>query len=179
MKFLTYQLKGPVLYGVLLALCMILTPLYAPASGSDTYKIIERLPWEFKASPVLAGAERITVTLLRATQAVDSAVFRNTSPEIQYHRASYTDRSVANDDFERFLPALVDTVVANTIALWHMVVQSEDRIHWLHGQCVVSKEQFRQIYAALVDQAEDIGPRANRAILCHCGAPCQQVDIDR
>ncbi len=174
MKFLTYQLKGPVLYGVLLALCMILTPLSAPASGSDIYKFTENLPWEFKATPVLAGAERITVTMLRSLPPVDSTMPRNTRPEIQYHRASYMNRSAANNDFERFLPAMADTA-----GFWHIVVQSEDRIHWLNGQCVVSKEQFRQIYAGLVNQAEDIGPRANRTILCQCGVPCQQIDIDR
>jgi hypothetical protein len=176
MKFLTNQ---PIICGVLLGLCIILTPLSAPAAEGDVYKITENLPWDFKVTPVLAGADRVTVTTLRSMQPVDSTGSGDTRLEIQYHLAGYSARRAANADFDQFLPALVDTVVADSTGRWHIVLQSGDRIHWLNGQCVISKEQFRQIYAGLVGQAEDIGTGASRAILCHCGAPCQQVDIDR
>ena len=122
---------------------------------------------------------RVTVTILQSMPPVDATGSGDTRLEIQYHLAGYSARELANADFEYFLPALVDTIVADIPGRWHIVVQSGDYIHWLNGQCVISKEQFRQIYAGLVNQAEDIGLRANRAILCHCGAPCQQVDIDR
>ena len=176
MKILTDLRK---ICGVLLGLSLILTPLSAPATEGDVYKITENLPWDFKVTPVLAAADRVTVTILQSMSPVAATGSGDTRLEIQYHLAGYSARELANADFEHFLPALVDTVVADILGRWHIVVQSGDYIHWLNGQCVISKEQFRQIYAGLVSQAEGLGPRANRAALCHCGAPCQQVDIDR
>jgi hypothetical protein len=176
MKILTDQRK---ICSVLLGLCLVLTPLSAPATEGDVYKITENLPWDFKVTPVLAGADRVTVTILQSMQPVDATGSDDTRLQIQYHQAGYTAHELANADFDQFLPALVDTVVADTNGRWQIVVQAGNRIHWLNGQCVISKEQFRQIYAGLVGRAEAIGTGANRAILCYCGAPCQQVDIDR
>ena len=174
MKVLPDLFRGRIVPGALLGLYMILTPLSTPASESDMHKITENLPWDFEVIPALAGADRVTVTILRSRDPVDNTGSDETHLEIQYHGATYTDREAADSDFEQILPANPDTT-----GLWHVAVQSGTRIHWLNGQCVISTEQFRHLYAGLITQAEDGGSRANRAILCRCGAPCQQVNIDR
>ena len=88
--------------------------------------------------------------------------------------ATYPERARAAADFEAAVP---DGHVVH--GAWQIVLQTRSAIHWLHGNCDISADQFREVYGGAVDYAAGAGGSVEQAYLCECRSACRRVAVDR
>jgi len=157
--------------GIIQVLALAASAVYA---DGELGRIVKGLPGHYETSRVLERADTIAVTIMRPRFAADGSGPAAAGTEIQYHAATYTTGEDAVSDFEGFLLKGLDSG-----GFWQVVLQTRVEIHWLRGQCLVTDEQFRDVYAGAVAHVEDKIGSVVSAMLCQCGTPCQRVGVDR
>lgn len=160
--------------------------LAASEADSRVLDLTKNFPWEFlveemgtERHDLLPGASNMDNATLRTVQIVNA----DTSPEsyvrIQYKNAMYSDRDVANQDYE----TLISKTDRPDWQGWNILLQAQNDLHWLQSECAVTgvsqQEYFQRAYANLIAYVEVDGVVANRALLCDCEGECKKVAIDR
>lgn len=153
--------------------CCLALP--AAAFGGGTGALL--LPWVYQVEdfsngphPVLPGAATVEQAVLRTTTPVDD---RADALVLYYRHGSYPGAAVAGADFDRLQPLL------GADGEWDVVLLAGDGVYWLNAACPLTAERFSEVYAGLVDTAEQEGPAVNYALLCACDSDCTRVAVDR
>jgi hypothetical protein len=157
--------------GIIRVLALAASAVYA---DGELDLIVKGLPGYYETSRVLERADKISVTMMRPRFAADSSGPAEAGTEIQYHAATYTTGEDAVSDFDGFLLKGLESG-----GFWQVVLQTRAEIHWLRGQCLVTEEQFRDVYAGAVAHVEDKIGSVVSAILCECDAPCRRIGVAR
>jgi len=153
----------------LTALAMLIsapTPGIANAEGGPD-RITAGLPGGYESSRIFENAHHVEVTRMRPATSVAA------SGDILYLVAGYSGRGEIIADFDALFP---DNYAGYNS--WQIVLRTPDAIHWLRGECEITADQFRDVYAAAVDHAAD-GGTVEYAHLCQCGKSCSRVAVDR